>query len=128
MPAQTTPTLPSPKLLDQVRARLLVKHYSLQTEKLYLQWIKRFILFHGKRHPNELGAAEVEAFLMHLAVSRQVSASTQNQALAALLFLYKEVLSVDQPWLDNVVRAKRPQRLFTSERRFVLALLSPPVP
>jgi len=76
-----------------------------------VQWIKRFILFHGKRHPQEMGAAEVEAFLTHLAVAGKVSASTQNQALSALLFLYKEVLSIDLPWLDKVVRAKQPQRL-----------------
>jgi len=76
-----------------------------------VQWIKRFILFHGKRHPLEMGAVEVEAFLTHLAVEGHVSASTQNQALSALLFLYKEVLLIDLPWLDNVVRAKQPQRL-----------------
>jgi integron integrase len=100
-----------PKLLDQVRDRIRVKHYSIRTETQYVQWIKRFILFHGKRHPSELGAAEVEAFLTHLAVDGQVSASTQNQALSALLFLYKEVLAIDLPWLNNVVRAKQPKRL-----------------
>jgi integron integrase len=111
MQMSSTPIAPPPRLLDQVRDRLRVKHYSLSTEKLYVQWIKRFILFHGKRHPADMGAAEIEAFLTHLAVVGQVSASTQNQALSALLFLYKEVLLVDLPWLDNVVRAKRPQRL-----------------
>jgi integron integrase len=111
MQTQTTPIKRPPKLLDQVRDRLRVKHYSLQTEKLYVQWAKRFILFNGKRHPKDMGVQEVEAFLTHLAVVGQVSASTQNQALSALLFLYKEVLSIDLPWLDNVVRAKRPQRL-----------------
>jgi integron integrase len=100
-----------PKLLDQVRDRIRVKHYSIRTEAQYVQWIKRFILFHGKRHPTEMGAAEVEAFLSHLAVEGKVSASTQNQALSALLFLYKEVLLIDLPWLENVVRAKQPQRL-----------------
>ncbi|MGZ8907443.1 MAG: phage integrase N-terminal SAM-like domain-containing protein, partial [Methylobacter sp.] len=100
-----------PKLLDQVRDRIRVKHYSIRTETQYVQWIKRFILFHGKRHPQEMGAAEVEAFLTHLAVGGQVSASTQNQALSALLFLYKEVLAIDLPWLGNVVRAKQPKRL-----------------
>jgi len=100
-----------PKLLDQVRDRIRIKHYSLRTETQYVQWIKRFILFHGKRHPQAMGAAEVEAFLTHLAVAGKVSASTQNQALSALLFLYKEVLSIDLPWLDKVVRAKQPQRL-----------------
>ncbi len=106
-----TPPNPPPKLLDLVRDRLRLKHYSYATEKLYVHWVKRFILFHGKRHPKDMGAEEVEAFLTHLAVEGQVAASTQNQALSALLFLYKEVLNVDLPWLENVVRAKRPQRL-----------------
>ncbi len=100
-----------PKLLDQVRDRIRVKHYSIRSETQYVQWIKRFILFHGKRHPIEMGAAEVEAFLSHLAVEGKVSASTQNQALSALLFLYKEVLLIDLPWLHNIVRPKRPQLL-----------------
>jgi len=102
---------PSPKLLDQVRDFIQTKHYSIRTENQYLQWIRRFILFHGKRHPRDMGAPDVEAFLSHLAVSRNVAASTQNQALSALLFLYREVLGIDLPWLDNVIRAKRPQRL-----------------
>lgn len=93
---------PAPKLLDQVRDRLRTKHYSIRTERAYCDWIKRFIRFHGKRHPRELGAQEVEAFLSHLAVEGNVAASTQNQAKSALLFLYKEVLGVDLPWLDNV--------------------------
>lgn len=97
----------APRLLDQVRARIRVKHYSLRTEQTYVGWIRRFILFHGKRHPRDMGAPEVEAFLSHLAVDRTVSASTQNQALAALLFLYREVLGIDLPWLDGVTRAKR---------------------
>jgi integron integrase len=97
--------------LDQVRERIRVKHYSIRTETQYVHWTKRFILFHHKKHPKEMGAVEVEAFLTHLAVDGLVSASTQNQALSALLFLYKEVLMIDLPWLDNVVRAKRPQRL-----------------
>ncbi|MGO8754947.1 MAG: integron integrase [Gallionellaceae bacterium] len=101
----------SPRLLDLVVARLRVKHYSLRTEKTYVDWIKRFIWFHGKRHPREMGASEVEAFLSHLAVARSVSASTQNQAKSALLFLYKEVLQVELPWLDNVTQAKVPKRL-----------------
>ena len=100
-----------PKLLDQVRERLRVKHYSIRTEQQYVQWARRFILFHDKRHPRELGAAEVEAFLTHLAVEGNVAAATQNQALSALLFLYREVLEINLPWLDNVVRAKRPARL-----------------
>jgi integron integrase len=102
-----------PRLLDQVRDALRLRHYSLRTEQSYLGWIKRFIFFHDKRHPREMGAAEVEAFLTWLAVEGRVSASTQGQALAALLFLYKQVLGVDLPWLDEVVRAKRPQRLPT---------------
>lgn len=100
-----------PELLDQVRERLRVKHYSIRTEQQYVQWARRFILFHDKRHPRELGAAEVEAFLTHLAVEGNVAAATQNQALSALLFLYREVLEINLPWLDNVVRAKRPARL-----------------
>lgn len=100
-----------PKLLDRVRDRLRIKHYSIRTETQYLQWVRRFILFHGKRHPQEMGAAEVEAFLTHLAVEGKVAAATQNQALSALLFLYREVLEIKLPWLDNVVRAKRPARL-----------------
>ncbi len=81
-----------PKLLEQVRDLIRTLHYSYRTEAAYLQWIRQYILFHGKRHPTEMGAAEVSAFLTHLAVKRQVAASTQNQALAALLFLYKNVL------------------------------------
>lgn len=108
------PALPSsPRLLDQVRSRIRVKHYSIRTETAYVDWIKRFILFHGKRHPREMGAPEVEAFLTHLAVDRNVAASTQNQALAAILFLYREVLEQELPWLEGVTRAKKPQRLPT---------------
>jgi integrase len=101
----------APKLLDQVRGKIRLKHYSLRTEQTYVDWIKRFILFHGKRHPKVMGAAEVEAFLTHLAVAGKVAASTQNQAKSALLFLYKEVLGSELPWLDNVERAKTPKRL-----------------
>ena len=100
-----------PKLLEQVVAKLRVKHYSMRTEKSYVDWIKRYILYHGKRHPKDMGAAEVEDFLTHLAVARDVSASTQNQAKSALLFLYKEVLEIELPWLDNVTQAKVPQRM-----------------
>ena len=109
---ENTPLSPSsPKLLDQLRDKIRVKHYSIRTETQYVHWAKRFILFHGKRHPRDLGPAEVEAFLTHLAVEGNVSASTQNQALSALLFLYREVMGMDLPWLDDVVRAKKPQRL-----------------
>ena len=100
-----------PKLLEQLRNRVRFKHYSLATERQYVHWVKRFILFHNKRHPHEMGPAEVEAFLTHLAVDGHVSASTQNQALSALLFLYREVLEQDLPWLQEVVRVKRPARL-----------------
>jgi integron integrase len=98
-------------LLEQVRRKLRVKHYSFRTEQQYLQWIKRFILATGKRHPRDLGAVEVEGFLTRLATQGQVAASTQNQALSAILFLYRQVLGMDLPWMQNVVRAKRPQRL-----------------
>jgi integron integrase len=108
---QPTSSIQTPRLLDQVVARVRVLHYSVRTERAYVDWIKRFILFHGKRHPKEMGAAEVEAFLTHLAVTRQVSASTQNQAKSALLFLYKQVLGVELPWLDDVTQAQAPKRL-----------------
>jgi len=100
-----------PRLLDQVRERCRVKHYSLRTEQAYTHWIRRFILHHGKRHPRDMGAPEVEAFLTYLAVRENVAATTQNQALAAILFLYREVLAVALPWLDGVIRAKKPPRL-----------------
>lgn len=103
----------APRLLDQVRQQVRVKHYSIRTETAYVDWIKRFVLFHGKRHPRDMGGPEVEAFLTHLAMQRNVAASTQNQALAAILFLYREVLDVELPWLDGVTRAKKPQRLPT---------------
>ncbi len=95
------------KLLDQVRAVLRTRHYSYRTEKTYIEWILQYIRFHDIKHPKEMGAAEVEAFLTHLAVERTVAASTQNQALAALLFLYREVLSVDLPWLEKFTPAKK---------------------
>ena len=100
-----------PKLLDQVRGKIRLKQYSIRTEQAYTDWVRRFVLFHGKRHPVSMGAVEVEVFLTHLAVERRVAASTQNQAMNALLFLYRDVLGVELPWLDGVQRAKRPQRL-----------------
>jgi integron integrase len=107
-------TLPHPpKLLDQVVAKIRFKHYSRRTEQSYTHWIKRFILFHDKRHPKEMGASEIEAFLSALATKLNVAASTQNLALSSILFLYKEVLEIDLPWLDNIVHAKKPQRLPT---------------
>jgi len=103
--------IPPVPLLDRVRDRIRVKHYSIRTEQAYCDWIKRFVIFHGKRHPSGLGAAEVEAFLTSLAVQGRVAASTQNQAKSALLFLYKEVLGAELPWLDNIAKAKAPVRL-----------------
>ena len=107
----TTNQTQPPKLLDQVVAKMRVKHYSLRTEKTYIDWIKRYIWHFDKRHPKDMGAVEVEVFLTHLAVDRNVSASTQNQAKSALLYLYKEVLCIELPWLDNVTQAKVPQRM-----------------
>src|SRR6266849_9664061 len=100
-----------PKLLDRVREANRLRHGSRSTEKSYVGWIRRYILIHGKRHPAEMGAPEVTRFLSSLAVQGKVAASTQNQALSALLFLYRHVLHQDLPWLDDVVRAKRPKRL-----------------
>ncbi|MBM5811752.1 MAG: integron integrase [Gammaproteobacteria bacterium] len=101
-----------PKTLrEAVREQIRVRHLSLRTEHAYQHWIRRFVTYHGRRSPRDLGAAEVEQFLTHLAVERKVSAATQNQALQGLLFLYRHVLGVDLPWLGNVVRARRPQRL-----------------
>jgi integron integrase len=108
---EASPGPPRPRLLDRVREALRTRHYSHRTEKAYIHWIKRDIFFHGKRHPAQMGAAEVTEFLTSLAIRDRVAASTQNQALSALLFLYRQVLDVELPWLDDVVRAKRPQRL-----------------
>jgi integron integrase len=99
------------RLLDQLRAQVRTRHYSIRTEQVYVDWVKRYIYHHGRRHPRELGAREVEAFLSHLAVDRDVSASTQNQARSAILFLYREVLGIELPWLANVVSAKVTRRL-----------------
>ncbi len=106
-----TTSAPAKKLLDQVRDKICFKHYSLSTENTYVSWIKQYILFNGKRYPAEMGAAEVEAFLTYLATGRHVSSSTQNQALSAILFLYREVLALDLPWLDGFERSKKPRRL-----------------
>lgn len=99
------------ELLNNVRNVMRVRHYSYETEKIYIYWIKQFIYFHNITHPAEMGAAEVEAFLTHLAVEKNVTASTQNQALFALLFLYKEVLKVNLPWLDDFSPAKKQSRV-----------------
>ena len=100
-----------PKLLDQVRKRIRFRHYSRRTEKSYVNWVQRFVIFNGMRHPLEMGAPEVETYLSYLANEKKVSPSTQNQALSALLFLYKQVLGVDLPWLTDLDRAKRSRRI-----------------
>ena len=102
---------PPTTLLGAVREAVRVRHYSLRTERAYVHWIRRFVVFHGRRHPRELGAEAVTAFLSSLANVGRVAAATQNQALAALLFLYRHVLGQDLPWLNELVRAKKPQRL-----------------
>ena len=100
-----------PKLLDQVREVLRMKHYSLRTEQAYVSWIKRYIFFHDKRHPAEMSEAEIRAFVSDLASNRKVPASTQIGALSALLFLYREVLKKDLPFIEGIERAKRSERL-----------------
>ncbi len=102
---------PPPKLLDSLRHAIRLRHYSIRTEDTYVDWVRRLILFHNKRHPNELGAAEVTAFLTHLAVDRGVAPSTQNQAKSAILFLYRVVLNAQLPWLDEIVAAHDRRRL-----------------
>jgi integron integrase len=115
----------APRLLEQVRGRIRFKHYSIRTEQAYVDWIKRFIRHFDKRHPKDMGAEEVQAFLTHLALAGRVAASTQNQAKSALLFLYKEVLAVELPWLDKVEAAKTPKRLpVVLTREEVMAVLS----
>lgn len=107
----TPPAPKPPRLLDQVRDRICVLHYSRSTEATYTYWIKFYIHFHGLRHPKDMGAAEVEAFLSHLATDREVAAGTQNQAMHAILFLYKQVLGGELGWLDSITRAKPSKRL-----------------
>lgn len=114
-----------PRLLDRVREEMRLRHYSLRTEKTYIEWIKRYIIFNDKRHPSGMGETEITAFLTWLATERKVSASTQNQALAAILFLYKTVLGVELDWMDGIVRARRPVRVpVVLTRDEVRALLS----
>jgi integron integrase len=124
---QLSAAIPRPRLLQQVRDAIRRKHFSPRTEQSYVHWIKRFVYFNGKRHPVELGATEVTAFLNHLARDRKVAAATQNQALCALLFLYREVLGQPLAWLDNLDRAKRPARVPTvltrSEMKAILEKL-----
>lgn len=100
-----------PRLLDRIRIAIRSRHYSPHTEKAYVSWVRQYVLFHGKRHPSEMGVGEIRAFLSYLAMRRRVSASTQNQALSALLFLYRNVLGQPVEWVDDLVRAKRPARL-----------------
>lgn len=119
------PTSRPVRLLDQVRQRIRYKHYSYRTEQAYVGWVRQFVKYHDLRHPREMGGPQVEAFLDHLASERQVSSSTHNQALSALLFLYGEVLGVELPWMGDINRPRRPRRLpvvlSTSETRAVLA-------
>lgn len=126
-PSASPPAGGPPRLLDSVIDAIRRRHYSYRTEQAYLHWIKRYIWFHGKRHPREMGAAEVTAFLTHLAREREISASTQNQALSALLFLYGKVLEIELPWMKGIERAKRPVRvpvvLTRDEVRALLARL-----
>jgi integron integrase len=107
----TPPRKSSPKLLDRVRSAIRARHYSPRTEKVYVSWVRRFVIHHGKRHPERLGADEIRAFLSYLATDRRVSASTQNQALCALLFLYRHVLGIGVDWIDEITPARRPSRL-----------------
>jgi integrase len=100
-----------PRFLEQVRAAVRTRHYSRRTEEAYVGWTKRFILFHRKRHPGAMGADEVNAFLSHLAVQGRVSASTQAQALSALVFLYRHVLDDPLPWIDDIIRSRRKKKL-----------------
>jgi len=102
---------PAPRLLDRLGQAIRVRHYSPRTEVTYRHWVRRFILFHGKRHPSGLAAPEIAAFLNHLAVEEHVSASTQNQALSAIVFLYRNVLEQEAPLLEDLVRARKPRRL-----------------
>ena len=106
-------TPPPKRLLDQVRDAIRLKHYAYRTEQIYVQWIRRYILFHNKRHPNQMGVPEIEAFLTHLAVQEHVAASTQNKALSALLFLYREVLFLPLDARIDAVRAKPSRKLPT---------------
>ncbi|MCP4570756.1 MAG: integron integrase [bacterium] len=112
LPADAIAPRPS-RLVDEIRNAIRARHYSPRTEEAYVRWIRHFVRFHDRRHPRHLGEPEVTAFLSHLATERKVAASTQNQALSALLFLYRDVLRVELDWLDDVVRAKKPLRLPT---------------
>ena len=113
VPSHGIPSQPeAPRLREQVREAIRVRHYSLRTEQTYVSWIKRFILFHGKRHPRDMGVREVQQFLSHRAVAGHVAASTQSQALSAGLFLDQQVLKQDIGWLDDVVHARSSHSVF----------------
>lgn len=122
------PALMSKRLLDQLRERIRYMHYSLRTEEAYVYWVRIFIRWHGLRHPRDMGASEVERFLTHLATERRVSASTHKQALSALLYLYKEVLDKDLPWMQDLTRPVTRQRIPTvltvAETRRLLLCMS----
>jgi hypothetical protein len=122
--------IPNPKsrLLDQVREVMRFRHYSIRTEQAYIQWIKQYLFFHNKRHPKEMGAEEIRAFLPHLAVNRNVAASTQNQALNALVFPYKSVLRIEPGYFGEIERAKRPARLPTILTREEVSRLLEAIP
>jgi site-specific recombinase XerD len=124
MKSGTRPPLRSTRLLDQLRERIRYAHYSLRTEQAYVYWVRSFIHFHGLRHPRDMGGAEVEAFLSHLAASRGVSPSTHKQALCALLYLYREVLSVDLPWMQQLVRPRARVRVPVSTTMIYTHVLS----
>ena len=111
MKPASPPVLRATRLLDQVRERIRYKHYSLRTEQAYVQWVRMFVKWHGLRHPRDMGQLEIEGFLAMLANERRVAAATHNQALSALLFLYREVLGMDLPWLDGVQRPRTPKRI-----------------
>ena len=121
---------PPLKLLDRVRYRIRLKSYSIRTEQAYTGWVRRFIIFHNKRHPEDMGKAEIEAFLSYLAINRHVAASTQNQAFNALLFLYRNVLEIEFPDNINAFRSKRPSRLPTvlthSEAVKIISMITGP--
>ena len=124
-PSPAVPNRRQPKLLDRARSEIRVRHYSIRTEEAYLAWIRRFLRFHHMQHPRDMGAEEVNRFLTHLAVDKHVAASTQRQALSAILFLYRNVLKANLDWLDDVVRAKQPKRLPTVlSREEVAAIMS----
>src|SRR5215216_7096454 len=125
---QSTSMTGKPSLPDQVRRCPRLKHDSIRTERAYVAWIKRFIIYHRKRHPSEMGSDEIRQYLSHLATDRAVAAATQNQALSALLFLYRDVLGVEPPYVEGIERARRPARvpavLTRAEANLILSRVS----